>query len=615
MNKKHTALAGFGVAIAGFLAINALARPALVGVRLDITEDSLYTLSPGAREILRQIGEPVRLELYYTEETGRAVPQVHTYAQRVKEFLAEIAAVAGESLEIRIVNPEPFSEEEDAARAAGLSRISADQAGGSITFGLIGSNSVDREEVIAFLDPQTEAFLEYDVMRLLQGLSNAEKPKVALVSGVPMEPRFDPANPGRPSQGWLILDLMKQLFDLETVQPAAETLPEGTDVLMLAHPKGLSEGLLKAIDAYALGGGDMLILLDPYCESDPSGGGGQQNPFMPQQGSPAYSDLGPLLAAWGVNWSHEEFVGDEKAAVQVPTRDGRGPPSVKYIAYQRVTTDNGQIAEDDPLTLGLESVLFAVPGRLASAEGATTRLVPLLRSTKEAALIPTSRLEFGPDPEGLLRAFVPDQREHVIAARLEGTLKSAYPAEDGSVREGQAGGVVLIADADFLADPFWVDARFVPMGRPPMAVMDNGSLVLNALETLGGNPALMGLRGRGTHTRPFVRVEELRGVADERYRAEQEALQAEISASEAEIVRLQGEGGGDLILTPEVEAELGRLDEEILGARKELRAVEYNLRKDIDGLGRDVMLLNVIGVPLGAALLVLGWTLHRNRKR
>lgn len=569
MDKKRTALVGIGIAVAGFLAFNALVQPALRGARLDVTEDGLYTLSPGARQILGGLQEPLRADFYYTQETGRRVPMIHTYAQRVGEFLDEIAALSGGKLEVRRLDPEPFSEEEDAARAAGLTSLRADESGGAITLGLVLINSVDREETIAFLDPQKEAFLEYDVLRLVQSLATADKPKLALISGVPMEPRFDPSNPGQPGQGWLILDMLRNGFEVESVAPTAEALPEGTDVLFLAHPKGLAEPLLRAIDAYALGGGDMLVLLDPWCESDPTGGGGQQNPFMPQQGSPTYSDLGPLLAAWGVDFDHASFIGDRGAGVEVPTRggDARGSGRVQYVAYHRVSAEKEQFATDDPLTQGLEGVLMAVPGALASREGATTRLVPLLRSTGDSMTFPTSRLEFMPDPEGLLRDFAPSQKQHVLAARLEGALKSAYPGEDGVAREAPAGGIVLIADADFLNDPFWVDARFVPMGRPPVAVMDNGFLVLNALEALAGSDALMSLRGRGRHSRPFERVEELRRAADERYRQEQEALEAEIRASEAEIQRLQGEGGGDLILTPEVEEELARLETEIFEAR------------------------------------------------
>lgn len=615
MDKKSTALTGIGIALVGFLAFNALAERALRGARLDVTEDRLYTLSPGAREILAGLQEPLRLDFYYTEETGRRVPMIHTYAQHVREFLDEIAALSGGKLQVRDLNPEPYSEAEDAARAAGLTNLRADESGGSITLGLIGSNSVDHQETIKFLDPQKESFLEYDVLRLVQALGTAAKPKIALLSGLPMEARFDPSNPTRPSQGWLILDMLRQVFDVETVQPDAAALPEGVNVLFIAHPKGLAEPLLRAIDAYAVGGGNLLVLLDPWCESDPTGGG-QQNPFAPQQGSPTYSDLGPLLAAWGVDFKHENFAADRGAAVRVPTRgDGRGPQSVEYVAYQQVSAEKGQFAADDPLVQGLDAVLLAVPGTLESAPGASTRLVPLLRTTKDSMLMPTSKLEFMPDPAGLLREFAPEQRERVLAARLEGTLKSAFPDAEGKTREGPAGGVVLIADADFLADPFWVDARYVPMGRPPVAVMDNGFLVQNVLEALAGSDALMSLRGRGKHTRPFERVEELRREADDRYLKEQEALQAEISASEQEINRLQGEGGGDMILTPEVEQELARLEGQILEARKKLRAVEYNLRKDIDGLGRDVMLLNTAGVPLAVALLVLGWTFYRNRKR
>jgi ABC-type uncharacterized transport system involved in gliding motility auxiliary subunit len=612
MDKKSTALTGIGIAIVAFLAVNALAQPLLRGARLDVTQDRLYTLSDGARAILKSVEDPVTLDLYYTEETGRRVPMVHTYSQRVREFLQEISGLAGGKLKVRFIDPQPFSEQEDAARAAGLSNLMADESGGSVTFGLVGTNAVDRQEVIAFLDPQTESFLEYDVMRMILALATGEKSKIALVSALPLEGRYNPQNPSQPPSNWLILDLMRQLFEVEMVSADATALPEGTDVLFLAHSKGLSEGLLRAIDAYALGGGNMLILLDPQCESDPSGAAASQ--FEPPPAS--YSDIGPLAAAWGLNWTHELFLGDRETGIYMPSGGSRGGQRVQFIFYHQVSTEHGQIATDDPLMVSLEAILLAVPGVLETLPEAKTRLVPLLHSTKDAMLIETSRLEFLPDPGELLKEFVPDQREHVMAARLEGTLTSAFPGEDGVAAEGPAGGIVLVSDADFLADRFWVDARFVSMGRPPMPVMDNGSFVLNVLEALAGSKELMSLRGRGTHTRPFARVEELRRVADERYLAEQEALQAQISASEGRLQDLLGQGAdGELILTPEIEQEVEALNGQIFDARKQLRAVQFNLRRDIDGLGREVTLLNVAGVPLAVALLVLGWTFLRNRKR
>lgn len=614
MNKKTTALAGIGIAIVAFLALNALAQPLLRGARIDVTQDRLYTLSDGARAILRGIEDPVTLDLYYTEETGRRVPPIHTYSQRVREFLQEIGGLSGGKLKVRFIDPEPYSESEDAARAAGLHPLQTDESGGTVTFGLVGTNSVDVQQAIPFLDPQTESFLEYDVMRLILALGTGEKAKIALVTALPLQGQYDPQNPGQPAPNWLILELMQQLFDVEMVQANAEALPEGTDLLFLAHPKGLSEPLLRDIDAYALAGGNMLILLDPRCESDPAVA--SQDPFGQERPQPAYSDLGPLTAAWGLDWSHENFVGDRQSAVAVPTGgNGRGQ-RVQYVAYQQTSAENGQFAADDPLMQSLEAILLAVPGALETLPDAGTRLVPLLHTTKESMLIPTERLEFMPDPGVLLKEFVPAQREYVLAARLEGTLTSAYPGEDGVAATGAAGGIVLVGDADFLADPFWVDKRFVPMGRPPTAVMDNGSFVLNTLEALTGSRELMSLRGRGTHTRPFARVEALRRAADERYLNQQEALEAEINASEARITELLGQGGaGEMILTPEIEQEVESLNTQIMGARKELRAVEFNLRREIDGLGKNVSLLNVAGVPLAVALLALGWTFYRNRKR
>ncbi len=663
MDKKRTALAGILVLLLAFLAFGALTERLLTGWQVDLTEEKLYTLSPAAREILAELDEPIRLDLYFTEDAADAVPTYRNYARRVEEFLETIAAAGDGKVEVRVVDPEPYSEAEDAARAAGLSPVVVDEAGTTLMLGLVGTNSVDEQEVLPFLDPSNEPFLEYDVMRMIQALAQVDPPKVALVTSLPMNgSAANPFGGGRPSPPWQVLQQMRQLYDVVDVSPTAANLPDGVDVVVLAHPKGLSEGLLRAIDDYALAGGDLLVLVDPFCEADPAAAGGR-DPFGQSAPGPAHSELDGLLEAWGVEFHTDRFVADRGVGLRVARGPGAdGLQSIVHVGYLGVPAE--LMDRDDPITGSLEQVNLGIAGWFESAEGAESRLVPLIRSSHESTTMPVSRVSRFPDLEGLLSSFAPDADDYVLAARLEGTIRSAFPpasddttaaevetvaeeAEEGgpaadgaveedgaadeagadseeaeageadAVRTGEAGGIVLIADADLLRDDFWiVEQRFGPVSLGWQPIADNGALVLNSLDVLAGSPALLELRSRGSHHRPFTKVEALREEAEARFLSEQQRLEDEIAAAEDRIRQLQAEGAGaGMILTPEVAQELDRLQEQVLEARKELRAVRYGLRKDIDRLGRRVMLIDVVGVPLLVAFLVLALTWAGRRRR
>lgn len=597
---------------AALIAFNTAAGFLIHSLRLDLTEAQLYTLSPGVEKIVDSLDEPVRLDLYWSREAGEQTPQIRAYAQRVRETLEELVLQSDGKLILSIIDPVSFSEQEDDARAAGLAKLTVDGAGTTLTLGLVIRSSTNKQEVIPYLAPQDEAFLEYEVARAILAVGRESKPKVALLSSLPTDATFNPQMQREPTPGPLVFEQLRQLVEITEVPLTAEAIPEGQDALLLVHPRALGESLLKSIDSFALSGKPILLFFDPWCETDPSaregGFGGDR--------SGTSSDLAPLPASWGWNINTDFVVGDLTYATRVRTQSpGGGVRDLDYPVWLSLT--QGALVEGDPLVAGLSGINLMSVGAINTVEGTKTTIEHFLHSSKESQLIQTLKLGFFGDPEQLIKDFKSDDKEQVLAARITGPITTAFPPSDGGSPRAGTLNLVVIADADCLSNQTWVtEERTGGASLGWRAIADNGPLVYNAAEILTGMEALSGLRGRGEYRRPFERVNEIQRAAEARYISREKELQDQIRKTEMRIAQLQRErtDQSSLIMTPEQEAELKKAQGEVIDARKELRQVQFDLRRDVADLGTRLMVVNVILWPLFIAAGAALWVAARARR-
>ncbi|HZJ71636.1 MAG TPA: GldG family protein, partial [Planctomycetota bacterium] len=412
------------VAFVLFLFVNLIGNATLSGARLDLTKEGLYTLSPGSRSLAAGLVEPVTLKLYYSSRQAADIPTLKTYADRVQGLLREFANASGGKLQVQIVDPEPFSETEDEAVAAGLQGAML-KSGETIYFGLVATGSTDERSVVPFLDPERETSLEYDVARMIYKLGRPDRPVVALISGLPLEGEAALPFPGGSSQQppWVVYEQLKEVFDVKPVELTAQVLPEDTDLLLVVHPKGISEATQYAIDQYVLKGGHALIFVDPHCERDlpprdPT------NPMAQFQAERA-SNLARLFRAWGFQMPEDTVVGDRDLAVRVQAGGRSQSKEVDYVLWLGLGRE--QVDADDVVTADLGKMLLASAGHLEPLDGATTQFEPLLRSTDQAELVEQAKIQFMPDPEKLLAEYQPGGRVLTLAARVRGPCKSAFP--------------------------------------------------------------------------------------------------------------------------------------------------------------------------------------------
>jgi ABC-type uncharacterized transport system involved in gliding motility auxiliary subunit len=624
---KNPSLGASGLALVAvlFIGILLLSNHLLRGAKVDLTADNLYTVADGTERIVQGLKEPVNLYFFFSEKTAAANPVLRNHGIRVRELLEELVSRSDGKLTLKVIDPQPFSEEEDRANEFGITSSTINAGGDKLYMGLAATNSVDGKEAIGFLDPRLEEQLEYDVAKLIHKLSTARKPVVGWLSSLPMGGDFD-MQTGRPRPPAAVYQQVEQLYSVRALEPTLTSIDTDVDVLVIVHPKNLPAPALYAIDQYALRGGHLLVFVDPRAEADPAGAADPNNP-MAQMQADRGSDL-PLLKSWGVDYSPGQVVVDLEHGLEVAMRQGE-PPS-QHIAI--LGLDNEAMAKD-VITARIDSVNLATAGSLkplkteADAKDAQGGLVfePLIHTGKQAGLLPVQRFAMLGDPSTLKDGFAPTG-EFVLAARVTGKARSAYAdgpppgvtaAADALEESREPLNLVVVADTDVLTDFMWVQQAnfFGQTVLQPFA--NNGELVWNAIDNLGGSSDLISIRARAAYSRPFERVEELKRSADAQLRVKEQQLQQQLEQTEQKLTQLQTSqpGGNEAILTPEMAQAIENFQKEKLQIRKDLRETRAGLDKDIKALGWRMKLYNMLLMPLLITALGLLVALWRKRRR
>ena len=652
MTKAKFLFSGTGllsVAVSLLIAVGLIS--AFPSVRIDLTEDELFSLADGTRNIVSGLEEPIELIFFYSESATEDQPQIRSYGTRVQELLREIVIASNGNLSLRIVDPEPFSEEEDLATQYGVQPVPVTQGGPGIYFGLVAAQldndpALQVSETMPLIRPDQEQFLEYEFMKLVTRVANPDLQVIGLLTTLDIDGGFDPMT-GQATQQWMITDFIRQLYELRRIETEAESIDDDVDILMIVHPEGLSEQTLYAIDQHVMRGGKTLVFLDPTADSMVSRSA--RGSMIP---AGMRSDLPGLLEAWGVDYSPDKVLTDNTLALRVQM--GQGSRPVAHIGM--IGANRTALAEDDIITRRLENLNLSSAGALAPREGATTRFEPLIQSSSDAMLMDASLLEDVLDPSVLFDEFVSANERYTIAARISGVIATVFPdgrpvsasaeaeaTEDEAVADdagseiesseeesteidplqghlAQTDGetnILVFADTDVLTDRLWVQVAQFLGQRIPQPYANNGDFVINALDNLSGGADLVSIRSRGRYSRPFERVVKMQREADDRLRTEEAALLERLAATEEQLAALNtGENGQPLgQLTPEIQAEIDRFNAELLDTRRSLRDVQFQLTADIEELGSNLKWFNTAAIPMLLTVLALFISLTRAQRR
>lgn len=627
MKKQLLSTSGLLLAVVLFISFIIVVNGNLRSARIDLTQDRLYTLSVGSLNIIESMERPVTLRLYYSEGSAQALPAIKTYAQRVQELLREYERASDGMIRLRIIDPRPFSDDEQRAQQFGLQSVPIDGESDPLYFGLAGSNMLDGNEVIKFFQPEKEDSLEYDLTRLIYQLSDVQRKNVGVLSSLPVDgEQYDPLR-GEVSEGgsrpWPLMTQLRQMFSVSVLPAEIRRIPSSLEVLMVIHPKELSESTLYAIDQYVLRGGKLMTFVDAFAEVDVPPRD-PDNPMAAMSASRA-SNMSELFNSWGFERDASDVVSDRDTARKVDFGARSGNEVIDYVLWLSLT--EAQLNQQDPVTQRLRRINVATPGYFKQLEGATTTMTPLISSSSAAMLVNRRVVQFRNDPVGLLTRYEPGTVSYPIAVRVQGDVQTAFP-------EGPRGGskmpdhvdsavqpieVIAVADVDMLDARFWVQTADFMGEEIPFFMSNNMDFVHNAIENLTGTEGLINVRSRSGFSRPFTLVEDIQREAERRYRAKERELEQELQETEQKIARMQVQrgGSGEELLTPEQQLEISESRLLAERTRLELRAVQGNLRQSIDSLELAVKFINIGAVPIIVAILavITGWLRIRKRSR
>ncbi len=631
-------LAGLLILLAILIAANVILGA--LRLRADLTEDRIYTLSEGTRSVLAKLDGPVTLKLFSSESAPNIPMPFKNFARQTADLLREYQLASGGKLTLETYDPRPDSDAEEWAQRYGLAgqNLGLIDAGGATLY--LGLVAVKGEAYVSlpFIDPRTEELMEYNITRLISRVANPRKPVLGVMSSLPVMgvQAFPYAIPGQPlpknQPPWVAFQNLAEDYEVRQIRADTEKIEAVIDVLLVIHPKNISERTQFAIDQFVLRGGRLLAFLDPLCLTDASAQS-QAGMMMEMNMSRPASDLGKLTGAWGLTYESDKIVADLEASTRVRQGENAVDDSPVFLSLKEINIDGR-----DLITTKLESLILPCAGSFSGAGTGKAGVSSLLVSSAQSQLINPMLIQAG--SEALRRDFKPGLKRLNLAVRLQGAFQTAFP--DGKPKaapkpDGKEGEpppeteepvdtllkasakpttIILVADVDLLFDQFAVQELNFFGNRVFQPINDNLNFFFNALEQLSGSSDLARIRSRGRFERPFDRVQAIQRAAQERWFLKEQALQEKLDATRERLDALQSKKDKSqrYILSPEQEQEIKAFKQEQLKTQDELKQVRKNLRQGIERLGGVVKAVNITLMPLIViAGGVLFWLYRRGR--
>ena len=614
---------GVGLVFVALIGANIILSP--VRARVDLTADKLHTLSPGTKAILAKVDAPIQIRFYSSQGKDRMPAEIKSYVQTVDDLLSEFRAQAGGKIEIRKLDPEPDSEAEELARVDGIEPQLL-RNGEQLYLGLIVEYA-PQKSTIPFLSPQREKLLEYDLARAVSEVVSTNRPVVGVMSPLQVMGGFNPMamQMGRQGQSepWVIISELKRQFQVQNVPMDSEKIDDAIKVMVLLHPKEISDKAQYALDQFVLRGGKLIAFLDPLCLAD------NRQPNQMGLSLGGGSSIPKLLKAWGLEFDTTKVVADQQFMRQLSGRDGRPQlvPSFLFMNADGVT-------QDDPVTGQTDDLWIPFAGAFTGKVADGLRQDVLLHTSRDSQLVDAMTAQI--NGQKIVDDFKASGVSYTLATRLYGKFKTAFPDgkpaadkkeakpdeaktenKDGeSLKESKVDGVVyLFGDADFLYDPYCVEVN--QMLRVAMPRNGNLGLFQNLIEQAAGDSNLIGARSRATVRRTFTVVQKMETEARQRYQAKIEGLDKKQQELQTKLADLQIKKEGNtakVILTPEQQQAIKTYNTDLAATKKELRIERRNLRQDVDALENRLKWANILLMPVVVSFTGLTLAVLRRKR-
>ena len=589
-------------------------------LRWDLTENKMYSLSEGTKNILANLEEEVTIKFFYNKSLPNLPVNIKSFAKRAIEFVQEYVQYGNGNVVFEFYDPKVDSDEEEWAQKYGLQAMNL-PSGEKLFFGLVVM-ATDQEEVMPFLDPSREALLEYDLTRNIYRVQNPKRKKIGIISSLSIFGGPQMPMPGQPPQGggeaWQFITELKKTYKVDEISTTSDSIDDDVDLLLVIHPKKLSDKLQFAIDQFVLSGKNAIVFVDPLCVSDDSPG---QNQYMRDN----KSSLDKLFRAWGIDMENNKALADMNMTTRVRTQNNKVESSPIWLSAKEETLN-----ADNVITANIESLLFPVTGALKKSSSSEYDFEGLIQSSLNANLIDSFKANFG--ASGIRRDFSAAAEKFNIAAQVSGKFKTAFPAgkpkdkdEDKKdsddkkeyLKEAKTKStVIVVADVDMLHDSYYLQKQSFLGFKMTNMFNDNLNFLLNASEFLTGSQDLIGIRSRGQFQRPFTKVNELETMAQERWHSKEQELvkKAEQANHRLQDLQQKKDPSQKMIMSPEQESEIKKFRAQKIKINKELKNVRKNLRSDIEALGVKVKFINIFLMPLLVAIGGIIFAVYRQKK-
>ena len=581
-----------------FFSINVITNNILSSARVDFTENKLYSLSNGTMSLLKDLKEPIHIRLFVSSNLVKDVPQLSTYANRVETILQTYSNISNGKITLEIIDPKPFSDAEDRAVGMGINSFNATEMSDALYFGLAATNSTIGQKNIPIFSPERETFLEYDLTSLISDLSQIEKPVISIIDnlGLNADTRI-----GKPEQQ--ILKQMKEMFQVEKIDENSNKLNKNTKVLMIIHPKFLSDETLYMIDQWVLNGGATLIFLDPYAETE----------ISRQQGMPPMnprSNLKKLLDTWGIKFDDKKAVLDSEFGFRISRNiNGR---DIQVTNYPWLNIRGEGLNKNESSLSNLSTIVMTTAGSFELIDDKSV-LEPIIISSQKSGLGDAQKAgDPKGDPRDLLPNIKSDNKNLTVAGWVKSNLNTSFRDKKNKddnqlLKSLKKSNILLVADVDMLMDRNWLTQRG--------AFANNGDFVLNVMEKMVGGNALSDLRGKSTSWRPFEKIIALEKIAEEKFLIEEQMLAKKLKGMEDKIRNLTQNNDEDSdVLSPETIKAIDGFKTEMMTTRSQLRNVKFDLRRDVETLKKWIISINVAILPIIFAGFALILSLRRKRK-
>ena len=579
-----------------FFGINIISSNILKSFRFDMTSNNLFSLTEGTKNLISNLKEPIHLRLFMSSSIVELAPQLSNYANRVESILNAYENISNGKITLEIIDPKPFSDEEDRAVGMGVSAFGGSSSNDPMYFGLAATNSTTGQKNINVFSPDREPFLEYDITRLIAELAQTKKPLIAILDKLGLEAN---SRVGKPEQQ--VLAQMKTLFDVQFLEDSQTELPKNTKVLMLINPKYLSDNTMFMIDQWILNGGSTLIFLDPYAETEMG-----LNPGMPALNP--RSDLKKIINAWGIEFDNKKSIADPKFALRT-VRNIKGR-QVEVSNYPWIQVGNEGMNQKEAVLAQLSSIVLTNAGSFILKDKEIS-FEPLLTASQFAGMVDADKAgNPQEDPRKLLKDLKTSNEKIIISGWLRDNLNSAFPEglkdKKGVTKSIKKSNVLLVGDADMLMDRNWLTKQNLVGQEIATAFANNGDFVLNVVENMIGGSVLSDLRGKGISWRPFLKIAELERKAEEKFLSKEQALAEKLGKMELKIQELTKNNKSEKdVLSPETIKAIEGFKLEMMSTRAELRTVKFNLRSDVENLKSWIMFINIGLLPTLIAALAL----------